>query len=179
MNHSLFVGAVALLAFPLCLRGEEARIHCPEQEDNLQTYLAMHQILFMERDTSRVAEFYAEGFISHNRDEGGGSRRRVSHDDMKAMWERGKRNSPDREIVNNLILCVDDYVIAQVTVKGTRLGPLPNLAPDEKGRYYEASAIDIYRFENGKVVERWGNNDRVTIMRQLGLLPADEPSEDR
>ena len=178
MKSLSLAAVVAALAFPLYAQADEARIHCPGQEENLQTYLAMHQVLFIERDTSRVAEFYEQGFISHNRDEGGGSQRRVTHAQMKAMWERSKNNSPDREIVNNLILCVDDFVIAQVTVKGTRLPPLPNLAPDEKGRRYEASAIDIYRFEGGKVVERWGNNDRVTIMQQLGLLPTEEKADD-
>jgi hypothetical protein len=31
-------------------------------------------------------------------------------------------------------------------------------------------ATDIYRFKDNKVVERWGNNDGVTLLRQPGLL---------
>ena len=33
---------------------------------------------------------------------------------------------------------------------------------------YAISGIDIYRFENGKVVERWGNADLVSMYRQIG-----------
>jgi len=150
---------------------EDTRIHCEGQEANRDTYLAMHKILFMERDGSRVGEFYAPEFISHNQDEGGGTEQLVDHAHMRAMWEQSKLRTPNRVMTNNLILCVDDFVIARVVMKGHRVG-LPGDDPDSKGRYYEASAIDIYRFENGKVVERWGNNDGVTIMRQLGLLPA-------
>ena len=43
-------------------------------------------------------------------------------------------------------------------------------AGGETGRAYKTSAIDIYRFKDNKVVERWGNNDGVTLLRQLGLL---------
>ena len=34
---------------------------------------------------------------------------------------------------------------------------------------FAASAIDIYRFENGRVVERWGNSDLAGIYQQLGF----------
>ncbi|NKB44266.1 MAG: hypothetical protein GKS03_08315 [Alphaproteobacteria bacterium] len=37
------------------------------------------------------------------------------------------------------------------------------------GRRYETSATDTYRFKNGKVIERWGNNDSIAMIRQLGL----------
>ena len=170
--------ALLALSLPLAAQGAETRIHCDGNEDNLERYLQMHAVLFMERDGSRVGEWYAPVVRSHNQDEGGATIQQVTHADMEAMWANSKKNTPDRVLVNDLILCVDDFVIARVTMKGTRLGPLPNLGPDEKGRYFEASAIDIYRFEDGKVVERWGNNDGVTIMRQLGFLPSADAHEE-
>ena len=172
MTKALNIYVLVVLLSPYAL-AQETSIHCEGEEQNLATYLRMHQVLFMERDSSRVGEFYAPEIISHNQDEGGSSQQLVSNADMAEMWENSKRMSPDRVLINNLILCVDDFVIARVTMKGRRLGPLPDLTAEEQetGRYYEASAIDIYRFENGRVVERWGNNDGVTIMRQLGLLP--------
>ncbi|MEE8306650.1 MAG: ester cyclase [Gammaproteobacteria bacterium] len=171
MNKHSILFWIAIVLLPACGLAGETRIHCEGQEANRDTYLAMHKILFMERDGSRVGEFYAPEFISHNQDEGGGSQELVTHSDMAAMWEQSKLRTPNRVMTNNLILCVDDFVIARVVMKGHRVG-LPGQEPGSEGRYYEASAIDIYRFENGKVVERWGNNDGVTIMRQLGLLPA-------
>jgi len=36
------------------------------------------------------------------------------------------------------------------------------------GKSYSISATDIYRFENGKVVERWGNSDLVSMYKQIG-----------
>jgi len=36
------------------------------------------------------------------------------------------------------------------------------------------TAIDILRFENGKIVEHWGNQDLLGMMQQLGVIPAPE-----
>ena len=166
------LAAIAMMGvLPLSALADDTRIHCDGNEDNLNRYLDMHRVLFMERDGSRVGEWYAPEVISHNLDAGGADVRRVTHEDMAEMWKQSKALTPDRVLDNNLILCVDDFVIARVTMKGTRLGPLPDLGPDEEGRYFETTAIDIYRFEDGKVVERWGNNDGIAIMRQLGYLP--------
>ena len=147
-------------------------IHCEGHEDTLKIYLGMHQVLFMERDTTRVAEFYAPEVISHNRDEGGSGVTKATHETLKAMWENSKARDPDRVLINDLILCAGDFVIARVRMKGSPMvTPLGASAPER--RSFEASAIDIYRFENGRVVERWGNNDTVSILRQLGRWPAE------
>lgn len=143
-------------------------IQCEGQEENLATYLEMSRVLFNERDADRVAEFYTEGFISHNVDEGGTGIHEVPLTAMQAMWLRIEQIEPDREVINNLIVCQGDLVIAQVTTQGTHIGPGLKGDP-EGGRRYRTSAIDIYRFRDGKVVERWGNNDMPAKARQLGM----------
>jgi predicted ester cyclase len=130
----------------------------------------MHEVLFMQRDTTRVGEFYADEFISHNQDEGGGGVTKMNHEPMIAMWENSKKNDPGRVLINDLIICTGNYVVARVTIKGSRVvEPRDGSAPVR--RSFSSSAIDIYRFENGRVVERWGNNDIVNIMKQLGTWP--------
>jgi predicted ester cyclase len=166
-SHRLSLIIALLMAQSLVYASE---IYCDDNPENLETYLNMHEVLFMQRDESRVAEFYAPEVISHNQDAGGGDLVPVRHEELQAMWVNSRKTSPDRVLINNLILCMGDFVVARVTFQGTRLGPLPGLEPGEEGRPYKASGIDIYRFEDGKVVERWGNNDGVTLMRQLGLL---------
>ena len=71
-------------------------------------------------------------------------------------------------MTNELIICQGDFVTARVTATGTRIKGKMKGNP-KNGRRYIYSAIDIYRFKDGKVVERWGNNDRITMIRQLGL----------
>ena len=145
-----------------------AEIVCDGSEENLQTYLDMTRILFNERDHERAGDFYDETFISHNVDGGGLGTKVRTPEHMKRIWIHSKENSPDRQLINDLIVCNGDLVIARVTLKGTRVkGDMEGNPPN--GRRYETSATDIYRLKDGKVVERWGNNDSIAMIRQLGL----------
>ncbi|MBL8630580.1 MAG: ester cyclase [Rhodospirillaceae bacterium] len=144
--------------------------YCKGNEKNLATYLKMHDVLFMQRDETRAGEFYAAEFISHNADEGGSATVKMKPDALKPMWIDSKKNMPDRVLTNDLIVCADDFVIVRVTVTGTQTGPFFGMpAPNKK---INMTAIDIYKFKDGKVVERWGNNDGITMLGQLGLLSA-------
>ena len=141
---------------------------CKGNEKNLETYLKMYDVLFMKRDESRVLEFYAPEFVSHNSDAGGGGAETRTAESMKPMWIDSKKNQPDRVMINELILCAGNLVVARVTMKGTQTGPLFGMTAT--GKTYSTTATDIYRFKDGKVVERWGNSDGIGMLSQLGLL---------
>lgn len=144
----------------------QVQIYCDGQTENLNTYLKIHKVLFMDRDTSRVSEFYADQIISHNNDAGGpGSL--VPSSSMAKMWEASKKNNPERVLEDELILCSGDFVTLRTVVKSSFTTPIEGIEPT--GQPYEITAIDIYRFENGKVVERWGNADVAFIYKQLGF----------
>jgi len=142
--------------------------HCTGQEANLATYLEMTDVLFNKRLPNRAADFYAAEFITHNVDEGGLGTKTVQPKFMDAMWANLEKIEPDRKLVNNVIICKDDLVISQVTTSGSRAGETLIGKPEGRRRY-KTSAMDIYRFKDGKVVERWGNNDMVAKSRQLGM----------
>jgi predicted ester cyclase len=38
----------------------------------------------------------------------------------------------------------------------------------------EMSGIDIVRFSDGKIVERWGEFDQAGLLQQLGVMPEPE-----
>jgi predicted ester cyclase len=142
-------------------------IACDGNERNLETYRKMHQVLFMERDGSRVAEFYAPRVLSHDLDSGGGAPHEMGHAQLAAMWAASRRNNPDRVLADDLIICQGPYVVVRTTVHGSDAAGVGGQPPT--GRRYTISAIDIYRFEDSKVVERWGNVDMLGMLRQLGL----------
>ncbi len=171
----LFIAAI-LLAFsapPTHAQDPKPAIHCPGSQKNLQTYLKIHDILFMQRDASRVAEFYGPEIISHNVDSGGGSVRKVTPEQMGAMWTASKRNNPERRLVDDLILCSGDYVIVRTSVHAQDNVGVAGNPPTHKP--YVISGIDIYRFEKGKVVERWGNADLMSMIQQLGFTVVPKP----
>jgi predicted ester cyclase len=146
----------------------EPRIQCDDNPENLSTYLTMHKVLFMERDTSRVTDFYADEIISHNNDLGGGAGfRLVTPAEMAKRWDFSRERDPDRVLEDELILCAGDFVVVRTLVKSHFIRPIAGIEPT--GEAFEFTATDTYRFEDGKVVERWGNNDMAHVYQQLGF----------
>ena len=154
--------------------GRKPVISCAGNEKNLATYLQMHKVLFTDRDGARVEEFYAPEIISHNSDAGGTGARKVPSSFMANMWNNSRKKDPGRVLDDELILCSGDYVIVRTTMRARDNAGMPPNPPT--GKPYEISAIDIYRFENGRVVERWGNSDLVSAYRQIGYTLVPPPA---
>ena len=174
---ALTAAVVSATAPSPCTAAEPAKpptIVCAPDAPNLATYLRMHQVLFMERDGSRVEEFYAPEVISHNLDSGGSGARRVKSSALAAMWTASRRNDPERVLADELILCSGDYVVVRTTMHGKDTMGVDGWPAT--GKPYSVTATDIYRFENGRVVERWANADLISLFRQAGypLVPADK-----
>ncbi|MDQ0679775.1 steroid delta-isomerase-like uncharacterized protein [Arthrobacter pascens] len=53
---------------------------------------------------------------------------------------------------------------------GTHRGDFVGIAPT--GRNVEFAGIDIIRVQDGKVAEHWGVTDTLTLMQQIGAVPA-------
>jgi len=64
----------------------------------------------------------------------------------------------------------DDSVALAYTITGTHQGEFMGLAPT--GRKISARGVQIARFQNGKLVERWGSSDQLGILQQLGVKAA-------
>ena len=144
----------------------KAKVFCEANPANGALYREMHHMLFMERDVTKVEDYYHAEFYSHNMDNGESGRRVVTADFMKEMWTKSRKQDPSRRLDADLVLCADDYVIARTTMTGAR--QLPGADGEIVEKTYTMTATDIYRFENGKVAERWGNFDGIDLMTQLG-----------
>ncbi|MEZ5499400.1 MAG: ester cyclase [Steroidobacteraceae bacterium] len=169
MKRALALGLMVFLFGAHVASSEEmtnhAKIVCDGQEGNRDQYLRMWQVLFMERDASRVAEFYASQVVSHNSDAGGAGSV-VTSEQLAQFWSLSKKVNPERVLDDELIICSGDYVVVRTLVRSTDKMGMFGQPPT--GKSYSTTAIDIYRFVDGKVVERWGNSDLVSIAQQLG-----------
>ncbi len=77
---------------------------------------------------------------------------------------------PDLQIAVEHAVTDDDNVAIAYTVSGTHKGNFQGIAPT--GRRIKARGMQIARFENGKIVERWGSSDELGILKQIGAAPA-------
>ncbi|MHA7224186.1 ester cyclase [Arthrobacter sp. RHLT1-20] len=80
----------------------------------------------------------------------------------------GLRSSfPDLHIDVEHLTATDDDVAFAYTITGTHQGPLMGHPPT--GRNFKIRGMQIGRFEDGKLVERWGSSDQLGMLTQLGL----------
>jgi predicted ester cyclase len=77
---------------------------------------------------------------------------------------------PDFWVTIEDLIAEGDTVVMRITAGGTHQGVWLGIPPT--GKQFTETGIYIFRMAIGKVVERWGNQDDVGMMQQLGLIPA-------
>ncbi|MGY0063654.1 ester cyclase [Streptomyces sp. LZ34] len=86
----------------------------------------------------------------------------------KAMFAQVRSAFPDLHVEVEHLVATDDELAFAYTIRGTHLGELMGHAPTGKEVSYRA--MQISRFVDGKIVERWGSSDELGMLRQLGFV---------
>lgn len=76
---------------------------------------------------------------------------------------------PDLTVAVEHMVADDDNVAIAYTVTGTHQGDF--LGVPATGKRISARGVQIARFQNGQMVERWGSSDQLGILQQLGVNP--------
>ncbi|MCB0061532.1 MAG: ester cyclase [Caldilineaceae bacterium] len=81
---------------------------------------------------------------------------------------------PDCHDTIDDLIAEGDKVVVRWTMRGTHLGewPAPWGPIPPTGKPVTFSAIHIFRFADGKIVERWAQVDTLGILQQINALPA-------
>ncbi len=77
---------------------------------------------------------------------------------------------PDIKMTFDDQIAEGDKVMTRYTLRGTHKGEYAGVPPTNKQVTY--TGMWIYRIEGGKIVERWGNNDRLGLLQQIGAIPS-------
>lgn len=80
-----------------------------------------------------------------------------------------RRAFPDLHLTLEDIFAEGERVSFRLTLRGTHQGEFMRIAPT--GKQIAVGAIDVARFEDGKVVEHWGQTDMLGMLQQLGAIP--------
>jgi predicted ester cyclase len=67
------------------------------------------------------------------------------------------------------LIAEGDKVVARTTMRGTHTGDFFGIPPT--GRQVEMTGVHVMRIADGRIIEHWGSNDDLGLMRQLGLVP--------
>ena len=76
---------------------------------------------------------------------------------------------PDYQTVIDDLIAEGDKVAARITMSGTNTGSFIGIPPT--GKFISFTGIYIARIANGKIVEHWGEEDGVSLLTQLGVMP--------
>ena len=67
------------------------------------------------------------------------------------------------------LIAEGDRVVARTVMTATHGGDFFGIPAT--GRTISSSGVHIMRVLDGKIIEHWGNNDDLGVMRQLGVVP--------
>jgi len=87
------------------------------------------------------------------------------------MFFSGMRAAfPDMAVALETMVADDDTIAFAYTLTGTHKGPLMGTPPS--GRKVSIRGLQISKFKGGKMVERWGSSDELTLLKQIGAIPS-------
>jgi len=79
---------------------------------------------------------------------------------------------PDLHITIDELLAEGDTVTKRWTYHATHTGDLSGMPPT--GKRITMSGLELFRLANGKIEECWLGYDNLSMMQQLGVIPAPE-----
>ena len=113
-------------------------------------------------------ELYAKDFVNH------GIHQNASLDQDQAALKGWHQAFSDITIVPEKLIAEGDLVTIYWIARGTNSG-IGNGLP-ATGKKAELAGITIWRIVDGKIKEEWSAFDELSMMQQLGLLPANMQS---
>jgi steroid delta-isomerase-like uncharacterized protein len=117
-------------------------------------------------DLDQLDELTHPDFVDHNPDPG----QDPGIAGVKEAFRAFRAGFPDLETAPEAMYVDGDTLIARVRVTGTHQGEFQGMPAT--GRSIDIQVIDIVRIVDGKAKERWGVFDAMTMMHQLGQVPA-------
>jgi predicted ester cyclase len=117
-------------------------------------------------DLSNVAEYIAPDYGGHF----AGLPPVSGVEGFKQFLTMQNAGFSDRQITFEDVIAEGDKVVARLTFRGTHTGELMGIPPT--GKKVEYSAMNIFRIVGGKAVQQWAVLDNLTMMQQLGVIPA-------
>jgi steroid delta-isomerase-like uncharacterized protein len=112
-----------------------------------------------------INELFASNFVDHDP-----SNPLPGLEGVRQLVSMYRGAFPDLHLTIEDEITEGDKIVTRFTGRGTHKGLLMGIPPT--GKRVTITAIDILRFENGKIVEHWGNQDLLGMMQQLGVIPA-------
>ena len=84
------------------------------------------------------------------------------------MFFSGLRAHADMNVTPEIVVQDEDTIAFAYTLAGTHTGPLGKIPPS--GKKVKIRGMQISKFKDGKMVERWGSSDELGLLKQIGVI---------
>jgi steroid delta-isomerase-like uncharacterized protein len=125
-----------------------------------------HMDAWNKFDPNAFDELFAPGYVHHDPNQPEVRDLQGLKQFAHAIWTA----YPDFNGRIDRVIGEGDLVAKQYTANGTHKGEFAGLPPS--GNKVSFTGVTIYRFENGKIAESWWNYDVMSVMQQIGAIPA-------
>jgi steroid delta-isomerase-like uncharacterized protein len=136
---------------------------------NKQLVEAFIGALFSDGNLDAVDQYLAPNFINHDPPFPGAPSNAAGMRHAAVMFRQAL---PDWHSDLDQLIAEDDIVVERFTASGIHQGEL--MGVPGTGRTIQLLGINIFRIQDGRIVERWGRLDEMGLLRQLELVPAAE-----
>ncbi|HLC35504.1 MAG TPA: ester cyclase [Anaerolineales bacterium] len=135
-----------------------------ENEAIVRRYREIHN----KNQLDQLGEVLAADFVGHALLPGAPS----GLEGAKMVHLGGLAAFPDAQVTTEDLIAEGDKVVERWTQTMTHTGVSMFGAPTGSGKKVKITGISIYRIASGKIVEHWSQMDVVSILQQLGVMPA-------
>lgn len=127
--------------------------------------------LISHGDIEGFGRLVAAGFVEHEETPG----LPPTKEGVLELFRGYRAAFPDLRMHVEEVIASGATTVARVTVSGTQNGEFMGMPPS--GRRAEVQLIDIMRFDDaGLIAEHWGVVDTLSLLQQLGVIPAGAPT---
>jgi predicted ester cyclase/heme-degrading monooxygenase HmoA len=135
------------------------------RDDNKTLMRRFVEDLFGRHDLDAIDRYVAPNFVDHNPAPG----QAPGAQGARQSFEGILRAFPDTTFRADDYIAEGDKVVVIGSLRGTHRGEFMGLMAT--GRSINVPTIDVFRFEDGMQVERWGLVDQQAMLEQLGVAP--------
>jgi predicted ester cyclase len=135
-------------------------------EDNKAITRRMYEEIHNKANLAAADALIAANFVDHNAPEPGIP---GGPEGVKQTFSIFHAAFPDFSTTVEDMIAEGDKVVARLTMRGAHKGELMGIAPT--GKQVTIGVIDVVRITGGKIAERWGQEDMLGMMQQLGVVP--------
>ncbi len=139
-------------------------------QDNKAVVHNFIEEVWHEGNLDSIDKYIAPDYIRHTSHTREGGREVRGLDGARQSIAALRTSFPDIHFTSEDVLVDEDKVVVRWTVSGTHRGEFMGVSPT--GKHVSWTGINIYRIADGKIVERWANEDGVSLLQQLGAVLA-------